>query len=222
MKWFNIEGLDGAGKGELIRKLQEHFCRYRIRNTREPGGTPVGEKIREILKFAQDDFHQTLDDKTRILLFNAARVETIKEVVKPALEEGMLVISDRYFFSTPAYCEAENYHIAMMAHLLFINGMMPDVVIYLDVDFETSQARTGTRGLRDDIEEIIYKRFDYARSVYKRLMDSPLPFGLKEPVRISVDTVGKTPEEIFNHVIDSLKTFGVIDEHSRFINDPTR
>ena len=97
--FITLEGVDGAGKSSHTEWLCEYFHRLdrEVVVTREPGGTPIGEQLREIL------LHQEMSQATEVLLMFAARQESIEQIIKPALAQGKVVISDRFTDSTYAY-----------------------------------------------------------------------------------------------------------------------
>jgi dTMP kinase len=98
MKFITFEGIEGCGKSTQARKLHEFFLGSIL--TREPGGTVAGEKIREILIA---DNLEKLEAKTEIFLNFAARIEHVEKLIKPALHNGKIIISDRFFDSTFVY-----------------------------------------------------------------------------------------------------------------------
>ena len=100
--FITLEGPDGAGKSTQARMLAERIKKtgHEVVLTREPGGTSLGERIRDVLMYAPDGSHDALSDA---LLFNAARSRQVSEVIGPALERGTLVVCDRFSDSTLAY-----------------------------------------------------------------------------------------------------------------------
>lgn len=102
-KFISFEGTEGVGKSTQVDKLVEHLKGrgLKVRKLREPGGTPVGEKLRHVLK--HDEECKGMDRVTELLLFSAARRQLIVEVIQPALEAGEYVVCDRFYDSTMAY-----------------------------------------------------------------------------------------------------------------------
>jgi Thymidylate kinase len=100
LPFITFEGSEGCGKSTQVRRLAEHLKRLGIPHlvTREPGGTPIGESIRELLQFSPHASGMT--PETELLLFEASRSQLVREVIQPALEQGSCVISDRFFDST--------------------------------------------------------------------------------------------------------------------------
>src|SRR5438067_9521304 len=101
--FITFEGSEGCGKSTQVQRLGGHLDRLGIAYilTREPGGTPIGETIRELLQLAPHN--STMTAETELLLFAASRSQLVREVIKPALERGAWVIADRFFDSTTVY-----------------------------------------------------------------------------------------------------------------------
>ena len=100
--FITLEGTDGSGKTTQINRLKEYFSEkgYRVVCTREPGGTPIGEKIREIII---DKNNSEMANITEALLYAAARAQLVNEVIEPVLKDGGVVISDRFLDSSLVY-----------------------------------------------------------------------------------------------------------------------
>lgn len=162
-KFIVIEGGEGSGKGtqiELLKKWileKEVFDRFVF--TREPGGTEVGEKIREILL---SNNIRNLSPKTELLLFSSARSQIIDEVIKPNLDKGLNVVCDRFFLSTYAY---QIYGRELLDYKDFLDRLTkevvgdyyPDSFIFFDIDPEIGLGRVKKRG---ENNEKVVDRFD--------------------------------------------------------------
>lgn len=138
-----FEGGEGAGKSTQSRALADYLEArgHRVRRTREPGGTPAAEAIREVLL---DPANAGLDDRAEALLFAAARGDHAARVIRPALERGEIVISDRYLDSSVAYQGvARGLGAERVAELSLwaTGGLLPDLTIVLDVDPALGLAR---------------------------------------------------------------------------------
>lgn len=136
-----FEGIDGSGKTTQAELLAEKLTSIQQSNIiiREPGGTPLGESIRKELKS-----NPNLDPITQLFLFSACRTELIKDVINPNLEEGHIVICDRYIFSTIAYQgHAEGLNIAYIENMIDLStgGLTPDIVIFIDTPVEIAKKR---------------------------------------------------------------------------------
>src|SRR3977135_2074366 len=146
-----VEGMDGAGKSTQIERLAGWLTRAGSPPvvTREPGATPIGERIREILL---DPASAALDPKTEALLYPADRAQPAAEGIRPALAAGRIVISDRYVDSSLAYQGlARGLGIERILDLsMWATGdLLPDLVILLDVAPELARGRSGAPPRRD-------------------------------------------------------------------------
>ena len=146
-RFISVEGLDGTGKSTLCEALTERLrgAGLDVRALREPGGTPAGERIREILA----DPQATLTPRAELLLFSAARAELVETVVEPALAAGTWVLLDRFTDSTLAYQGAGRQlgdAPAIAAAELATGGLRPDRTLLLTADAEVRRARLAARG----------------------------------------------------------------------------
>tara|TARA_X000001036_G_scaffold430986_1_gene464546 strand:- start:171 stop:767 length:597 start_codon:yes stop_codon:yes gene_type:complete len=161
-----FEGIDGSGKTTQVELLSQKLTSIKKPNiiVREPGGTSLGEAIRKELKNNPD-----LDPVTQLLLFSACRTQLIKEVINPNLKNNQIVISDRYVFSTIAYQGyADGLDTDVIQNLINISteGLIPDLVIFIDTPIETAKARRETEaGDHFDNKPLNY---------YKRIRDGYL------------------------------------------------
>jgi dTMP kinase len=145
--FLTVEGIDGAGKGtQLIhieKWLQQHELDYIA--LREPGGTKIGEAVRDILL---DKENKQMADLTELLLFQAARAQLIEEVIRPALAADKVVLCDRFFDSTWAYQAGGrglDPEMVETAIALATGGLEPQLTIYLDLDPTLARERLGRR-----------------------------------------------------------------------------
>ena len=152
-KLIVLEGPEGAGKTTQIRLLAERLTTAGIQcvAVREPGGTPVGDDIREILLQPEQD----ITSATEALLFMASRAELVNRQILPSLQKGMVVLVDRFFLSTYAYqifgrglAEPE----IRSANRLATSGLVPDLTLLLDLPAAEGLARADSRGARDRME----------------------------------------------------------------------
>ncbi|STY29447.1 thymidylate kinase [Legionella wadsworthii] len=155
-KFIVIEGMEGAGKSTAINTLTELLAKKQIKTltTREPGGTPIGEVLRDLIKNPQ--YSDTLDDRSELLLFYTARIQLLEEVIKPALNQGIWVIADRFELSTKAYQGGGRGLDQKMIDSLssfVLNGFKPDLTLYLDISPEEGMVRIKSRGELDRIEQ---------------------------------------------------------------------
>src|SRR2546423_1320076 len=139
--FVTLEGIDRSGKTSQARMLVEALGDDAV-GVREPGGTAVGERVRELLK----DPRASIGARAEALLFAAARAELVAQVVRPALEAGRVVVCDRYVDSSLAYQgEARGLGIDEVAKLnrWATEGLMPDLTILLWLDPELARVRAG-------------------------------------------------------------------------------
>lgn len=143
--FISIEGPDGSGKTTQINLLRDFLCQHSIFDfeilfTREPGGTKIGEKIRDIIL---DNAHVEMDALTEAMLYAAARAQHVQEIIKPALEEGKLVICDRFVDSSIAY-QAYGRQLGdcvSVINKIAVNHIMPYRTIFIDLDPELARNR---------------------------------------------------------------------------------
>lgn len=143
MPLVTFEGIDGCGKTTQIEKLSEHLKSKGIKHSifREPGGTKIGEQIRDILL---DKSNTSMDPKTEFLLYAASRAQLVKEKVKPKLEKGEYVILDRYIDSSVAYQgfgRGLGKRIVMLVNEFATDMLYPDLTFYFEIDKETFEKR---------------------------------------------------------------------------------
>jgi dTMP kinase len=167
-----FEGVEGAGKTTQIKLLAERLAPAGVtaRGVREPGGTPVGDDIREILLHPEKD----ITAATEALLFMASRAELVARELRPALDEGVVILVDRFFLSTYAYQiagrglpEAE----IRAANRLATGGLVPDLTLLLDVPAAQGLGRADARGARDRIESSGDDFHQRVNSAFKQFAD---------------------------------------------------
>lgn len=175
-KFIVIEGLEGAGKSTAINAVMETLKQAgveNIKNTREPGGTALAEKLRTLVK--QEHEGETLQDMTELLLMYAARVQLVENVIKPALDSGTWVVGDRHDMSSQAY-QGGGRQISketMMAlKQTTLGEFKPDLTIYLDLDPRVGLERARGRGELDRIEKMDMSFFDRTRARYLELANA--------------------------------------------------
>ena len=170
-KFVVIEGLEGAGKSSAIASIVSHLQAKGIRTetVREPGGTPMAEAIRELVK---QRWEEQVQPATELLLMYASRVQLVKTVIEPALTDGVWVIGDRHDLSSQAYQGGGRElgaDLLKQLKTLALGSFAPDLTLYLDVDEETGLQRARGRGELDRIEEEDIEFFRRTRARYLEL-----------------------------------------------------
>jgi dTMP kinase len=169
-----IEGLEGAGKTTAIATVK-HWLQQQGHNvvqTREPGGTPLAEQIRTLVKSVQ---HEQMAPETELLLMYAARVQLLSQVIKPALERGDWVLGDRHDLSSRAYQGGGrqlNEQLINNIRSAVLGDTKPDFTLYLDIDPAIGLERARVRGELDRIELEQLAFFQRTRAKYLQIAHS--------------------------------------------------
>lgn len=194
-RFVTFEGIDGSGKTTQMCLLGERLRAEgrEVVETAEPGGTAVGAQIRRILL---DSANRDLCATAELLLYFASRAQNVEQCILPALAEGKIVLSDRFTDSTLAYQGAgrELGEDAVLAlHRIACRGLMPDLTLLIDVDVETSLARTRARWLEfGRSEQAGQTRLeDEAIGFHRRVRKAYLRMAEREPRRFRVINGGR-------------------------------
>ena len=175
-KFIVIEGLEGAGKSTAIKNVLATLAKHGITapvTTREPGGTPLAEKMRELVKQGHPD--EPLTDMAELLLLYAARAQLVGNVIKPALERGEWVVGDRHDLSSQAYQGGgRGFDRDLMATMrnTVLGDFKPDFTIYMDIDPKLGLQRASARGELDRIEQMKLDFFERSRERYLELANN--------------------------------------------------
>ena len=165
-RFIVVEGLEGAGKSTAVETIK-HFLKKNVDDfitTREPGGTVVGEAVRELIKHAPAD--EPLDSRAELLLLYASRMQLVERLIKPALNAGWWVLADRFELSTFAYQGGgRGLDMQMIQSLstFCLKGFTPDLIFFMDVSPERGLSRVHQRGHADRIEQ---ESIDFFNNVY--------------------------------------------------------
>ncbi|WP_165311855.1 dTMP kinase [Vibrio ziniensis] len=171
-----VEGLEGAGKSTAIQAIVETLHDFgidQITRTREPGGTVLAEKMRELVK--QEHEGEVLQDMTELLLMYAARVQLVENVIKPALEQGNWVVGDRHDMSSQAYQGGGRQISRQTMQSLkqtTLGDFKPDLTLYLDIDPKVGLERARGRGELDRIEKMDISFFERTRARYLEIANA--------------------------------------------------
>jgi dTMP kinase len=152
--FLSVEGLDGSGKGTQIRLLCDVIDRFgfELVQSREPGGCPISEKIRDIVL---DKHNAEMDDITEVILYAASRAQHVREVIRPAIAAGKVMLCDRFVDSSVAY-QGGGRQLGVQRVLDInapaVDGTLPMATVYLDVDHQTSLKRRAAATELDRME----------------------------------------------------------------------
>src|SRR5437870_13304174 len=172
LPFISLEGSEGCGKSTQVRRLAERLEQSGVPYlvTREPGGTPIGETIRELLQFAPHSSGMT--PESELLLFEASRSQLVREIIKPALERGECVIADRFFDSTTVYQGAArklDRKVVRQLNAFAVDECVPDITFLLDVDLETARSRMQQPRRPDRMEQQTVEFYEQVRDGYQEL-----------------------------------------------------
>jgi len=196
LPFITFEGSEGSGKSTQVQRLSARLERLGIPYlvTREPGGTPIGETIRELLQFASHNSGMT--PETELLLFEASRSQLVREIIKPALENGTCVIADRFFDSTTAYQGAArklNREMVDSLSAFAAGDCIPDVTLVLDIDALTAKSRMQEPRRQDRMEQESEEFYERVRQAYRDLAK-------REPRRVVLINGARDANEIENEI----------------------
>jgi dTMP kinase len=203
--FITFEGTEGCGKSTQIKLLAERLqgIGHRVLTLREPGGTPIGEEIRHTLKHSQHN--QAMTAEAELLLMNASRAQLVREVIRPALAAGEIVVCDRFYDSTTAY-QGHGRKLDLekvKAVIEFAVGeTIPDLTLFLHVPAEVSAERLRSR---QSALPVVRDRFEEAdRKFFERVAHGFGVIAASEPQRVkfingaqSIETVSAA---IWEHV----------------------
>ena len=202
LPFITFEGSEGCGKSTQVRRLVARMKKVGIPFvlTREPGGTPIGESIRELLQFAPES--ASMAAETELLLFEASRSQLVREIIAPALARGDCVISDRFFDSTTVYQGAArklDRQMVEQLNRLAVGQCIPDVTFLLDVDLETARARMQGPRRPDRMEQ-------ESDEFYERVRESYLDLSRHEPKRIVLIDGSAAADRIADEIWEIVST----------------
>lgn len=204
MAFITFEGVDGSGKSTQIELITAHLTRLGadFLLTREPGGTPLGDKLREILL---DPANTGMSLVTEAFLYSASRAQLVEDVIRPALAAGRLVLCDRYVDSSlayQAYAGGLSREFVRDINLVATGGLKPDLTILFDLDPLEGARRRQVKGETgpDRIEE---RSLEY----HRRVREGYLALARAEPGRFLVIDSADTVESIHRQVVDAVQRF---------------
>ncbi len=197
--FITLEGGDGAGKSTQIRNIERFFSEKGlvVMHTREPGGTAISEKLRDILL---DNHNSEMYAETEMLIYAAARAQHVRELVLPALERGEIVICDRFVDSSVAYQAYGRELGDMVAEVnrYATGGLRPDVTFWLDIDPAAGRARAAKAG---DLDRLELEQMDFHYRVYEGYRK----IAEQEPDRVRRIDASDTVETICSNIYACLE-----------------
>jgi dTMP kinase len=214
--FITFEGSEGCGKSTQVLRLAARLEQAGARTliTREPGGTAIGEKIRDLLQFAPESFAMT--PEAELLLFEASRAQLVRETIAPALEQGTVVISDRFFDSTTVYqgvARKLSSEIVQTLNAFAIGNARPDVTFMLDVNVETARQRMLRRVRPVDAKDRMEQE---PIEFYERVCQGYRDLAKAEPERFVVIDGAQSPhaieQEIWTILTNRLPAFAALPQ----------
>ncbi len=198
--FITFEGSEGCGKSTQAKRLAARLeeIGVPVLITREPGGTAIGEKIRDLLQFAPESLAMT--PETELLLFEASRSQLVREIIRPALEQGTVVISDRFFDSTTVYqgvARKLDPEIVEKLNDFAVGADRPDLTIVLEVDIATARERM-LRRVRP--VQAIDRMEQEPLEFYERVCEGYRELARREPARIRLLDGSRSPDEIESEI----------------------
>src|SRR5437763_3101630 len=201
LPFITFEGSEGCGKSTQVQMLATRLeiLGVPFLVTREPGGTAIGESIRELLQFAPQSVGMT--PETELFLFEASRSQLVREVIKPALERGVCVIADRFSDSTTVYQGAArklDREIVERLNAFAVRDCVPDITFVLDVDAATAESRMQREPRKADrMEQQPAEFYECVREGYREL-------ARHEPERIVLINGARHADEIESEIWENL------------------
>jgi dTMP kinase len=199
-----FEGVEGAGKGTQVRLAREFLeeLGHPVLVTREPGGTELGERLRDSLL----DHNESVDSRAEALLFAASRAQHVSRVIRPALEEGKVVLCDRYLDSSLAYQgtgRGLGEQDVLSLNVWATQGLFPDLVMLLHLEPDRGLARIGTEQDRIEAED---------ESFHAKVADAFLKIAEDHPERFRIINADAPPDVVHTRIRDELQKFLGQDE----------
>ena len=192
---ITFEGIEGSGKSTQILRLSSHLTRegFKVLKTREPGGTPLGEQIRQVLLSVKN---HSIDARTELLLYLASRAQHVEEVILPALEEGKIILCDRFSDATMAYqCFGRGLPRTFVGNAIKFasNQVSPDLTLLLDLEVRLGLSRVRGRGPVNRLDREGFRFHQRVRDGYLKIAHAAIR-------RFRILDAGLNPEEMENRI----------------------
>ncbi len=203
--FITFEGPEGAGKSTQIQLLNDYLIKKNIKTiiTREPGGTPVAEKLRDIVKYYDGD--EPLTDETEVLLFAASRAQHVKNLILPSIKQGNFVLCDRFYDSTVAYqgyARGLDMSFIEILNKYVIANCIPDITILMDIEPEKGFMRTSQRSetlnQNDRIENA-------GLEFHQKVRNGFLDIARKNPKRIKIVDAFRDIQVIHQNIVEIIE-----------------
>lgn len=204
--FITFEGSEGCGKSTQIARLAEALSKenssYEVVLVREPGGTPLGEGIRQLLQHADPSVN--IAPEAELLLFAASRAQLVREVIQPALERGAIVLCDRFFDSTTVYQGVaralDSKQVNMINHFS-VGGIIPDITFLLDMEASEGRKRMEERNASSAIVDRMEQE---PETFYEAVRHGYLALAKKEPERIIIIDAAQPMDEVAQQISNNL------------------
>jgi dTMP kinase len=203
--FITFEGIDGCGKSTQMRMLASELRLrgHEVVTTREPGGTPLGTRLRKVLL----DSEEQVDPLAELLLYAADRAQHVRSLVRPAIDSGHVVLSDRYADATVAYQGAgRGFPSELVSEIVVLatGGLMPDLTLIFDLTVDESQRRAARRTSRGNKRD----RLDAEDAAFHtRVRDAYLKIAAAEPDRVRVVDASGSVQETHGEVMRLVMPF---------------
>jgi dTMP kinase len=200
--FLSFEGTDGSGKSTQMRMLVERLRRdgFTVVENQEPGATHIGRQIRRILL---DPAHQEMAGMTELLLMFASRAQAAAEIIRPALERGDIVVSDRFTDSTLAY-QGEGrgigFDTVLAAHKLALGDLLPDLTICMTIDVEIGLGRAHKRNSSSDAQDGEARLDQQSLDFHHRVAEGYRKIACLEPARFRLVEGAGEPDVVAERV----------------------
>lgn len=207
-KLITFEGIDGCGKSTQMRLLEQYLTERGVAvvSTREPGGTELGRKVRSALL---DGGKGSVEPLAELLLYAADRAQHVRQVIMPALAEGKVVLSDRFYDATTVYQGyARGFDLKLVNQLneLATGGLKPDLTLLFDLDVETGLRRTRRRGDEASVAAPRPDRLDQEPvEFHERVRKAYLEIAAREPQRFRIIPTAGPVEKTFELVVREIQ-----------------
>ena len=202
-KLITFEGIDGSGKTLQLQMVADYLAGEQVDfiATREPGGTSLGRRIRDAILDAESSGVEPLAE---LLLYAADRAQHVRQVVRPALARGSVVLSDRFYDATTAFQGyGRRFDLTLITHLndLATGGLKPDLTLIFDLDVEEALARVKHRSHVATPDRLDREPREFHESVRQGYLD----IARNQPERVHVISAGAPPRQIFTQIIQIIR-----------------